>query len=89
MPTRIVLGDIALWKAVLSAAISIGATIGLIPVATRVYSRAVLRTGRVRIREVLRVEGADEKSLSSHGEARSSCAQSSLCHAVTAYRENK
>jgi ABC-2 type transport system permease protein len=57
MPTRIVLGDIALWKAVLSAAISIGATVGLIPVATRVYSRAVLRTGRVRIREVLRVEG--------------------------------
>jgi hypothetical protein len=25
-------------------------------VATRVYSRAMLRTGRVRIREVLRVE---------------------------------
>jgi hypothetical protein len=35
--------------------------------------------------EVLRVERADEKSLSS----RSSYAQSSLCHAVTAYRENK
>ena len=43
--------------ALLSAAISIGATFALIPVATRVYSRAMLRTGRVRIREVLRVEG--------------------------------
>ena len=57
MPTRIVLGDIASWQALLSAAVSIGATFALIPVATRVYSRAVLRTGRVRIREVLRVEG--------------------------------
>jgi ABC-2 type transport system permease protein len=57
MPTRIALGDIALWQALLSAAISIGATFALIPVATRVYSRAMLRTGRVRIREVLRVEG--------------------------------
>jgi len=57
MPTRIVLGDIAPWQALLSAAISIGATFALVPVATRVYSRAVLRTGRVRIREVLRVEG--------------------------------
>jgi ABC-2 type transport system permease protein len=57
MPTRIALGNIALWQALLSAAISIGATFALIPVATRVYSRAILRTGRVRIREVLRVEG--------------------------------
>jgi ABC-2 type transport system permease protein len=57
MPTRIALGDIAPWQAVLSAALSIGATFALIPVATRVYSRAMLRTGRVRIREVLRVEG--------------------------------
>jgi ABC-2 type transport system permease protein len=57
MPTRIALGDIALWQALLSAAISIGATFALIPVATRVYSRAMLRTGRIRIREVLRVEG--------------------------------
>jgi hypothetical protein len=57
MPTRILLGDIAPWQALLSATISIGATFALIPVATRVYSRAMLRTGRVRIREVLRVEG--------------------------------
>jgi ABC-2 type transport system permease protein len=56
MPTRIVLGSIAPWQALLSATISIGATFALIPVATRVYSGAVLRTGRVRIREVLRVE---------------------------------
>jgi len=57
MPTRIVLGQFSPWEALLSASISIGATIALIPVATRVYSRAVLRTGRVRIREVLGVEG--------------------------------
>ena len=57
MPTRILLGDIAPWQALLSATISIGATFAFIPVATRVYSRAILRTGRVRIREVLRVEG--------------------------------
>jgi ABC-2 type transport system permease protein len=57
MPTRILLGDIAPWQALLSATISIGATFAFIPVATRVYSRSILRTGRVRIREVLRVEG--------------------------------
>jgi hypothetical protein len=38
---------------------------------------------------VLRVDRADEKSLSSHWVTRLSRAQSSLCHAVTAYRENK
>ncbi len=48
MPTRIVLGEATSAEALLSAAISIGATIALIPVATRVYSRAVLRTGKVR-----------------------------------------
>jgi hypothetical protein len=53
MPTRIVLGEARLAEALLSAAISIAATIALIPVATRVYSRAVLRTGKVKIRSVL------------------------------------
>jgi ABC-2 type transport system permease protein len=53
MPTRIVLGEASAAEALLSAAISITATIALIPVATRVYSRAVLRSGKVKIRSVL------------------------------------
>jgi ABC-2 type transport system permease protein len=53
MPTRLVLGEASAVEALLSAAISVAATIALIPVATRVYSRAVLRTGKVRIRSVL------------------------------------
>jgi ABC-2 type transport system permease protein len=54
MPTRMVLGQLSAWHGLVSAAISIGATFALIPIATKVYSRAVLRPGRVRIREVLR-----------------------------------
>ena len=53
MPTRIVLGEAGLGTALASAAVSIGATVALIPLATRVYSRAVLRPGKVRIRSVL------------------------------------
>ena len=58
MPTRIVLGEASPAEALLSAAITIGATIALVPIATKVYSRAVLRPGRVKIRQVLRAEGA-------------------------------
>jgi ABC-2 type transport system permease protein len=54
MPTRIVLGEAPPWQIVLSVAISVGATLALIPVATRIYERAVLRPGRVRLRQVLR-----------------------------------
>jgi ABC-2 type transport system permease protein len=57
MPTRIVLGDAAPWEVVASLAISVGATIALIPIATKIYSRALLRPGRVRIRQVLRAGG--------------------------------
>lgn len=57
MPTRIVLGDAAPWEVVASLAISVGATISLIPIATKIYSRALLRPGRVRIRQVLRAGG--------------------------------
>jgi len=38
----------------LRVAISIAVTVALVPIATRVYSRAVRRTGKVRIRSVLR-----------------------------------
>jgi hypothetical protein len=56
MPTRIVLGEATPAEVVLSAALTIGATIALIPIATRIYERAVLRPGRVRIRQVLRAD---------------------------------
>ena len=54
MPTRIALGDAAPWEIVASIVISVGATAALIPIATTIYSRALLRSGRVRIRQVLR-----------------------------------
>ncbi len=56
MPSRIVLGQAPLWQAVLSAAISIGATAALVPFAVKLYTRAVLRTGRVKLREIVRAE---------------------------------
>ena len=54
MPTRIALGEAATWEVVASVAISVGATAAVIPIATTIYSRALLRPGRVRIRQVLR-----------------------------------
>jgi ABC-2 type transport system permease protein len=57
MPTRIVLGNAAPWEVVASLAISVASTAALIPIATKVYSRALLRPGRVRIRQVLRARG--------------------------------
>jgi ABC-type branched-subunit amino acid transport system ATPase component len=51
---RIVLGEVGPIGAALSVPISIGATIALVPLATRIYSAAVLRPGRVRIRQPLR-----------------------------------
>lgn len=56
MPSRIVLGEAGAWSIVASAGLSIAGTVALIPVATTVYSRAVLRSGRVRLRQVLRAE---------------------------------
>jgi ABC-2 type transport system permease protein len=57
MPSRMVLGQLSVWEGLLSAGIIVGATFALIPLATRMYSNAVLRTGRVRIRDVLRGDG--------------------------------
>lgn len=58
MPSRIVLGETGLWGALLSAGVSIGTTIALVPIATKIYSGAVLRPGRVRIRQALRPDRA-------------------------------
>jgi ABC-2 type transport system permease protein len=54
MPSRIVLGETSLLGALLSVAITVAATVALVPLATRIYSAAVLRPGRVRIRQALR-----------------------------------
>jgi ABC-2 type transport system permease protein len=56
MPTRIALGEATVVEVVVSAALMIGATIALIPIATKIYERAVLRPGRVRLRQVLSAE---------------------------------
>jgi ABC-2 type transport system permease protein len=54
MPTRIVLGEASAAEVVLSILISIASTAALIPLATRIYSRALLQSGRVKLRAVLR-----------------------------------
>lgn len=57
MPSRIVLGEAPLWQILLSVALSVGATLALIPVATRIYERGALRGGKVRLRQALRERG--------------------------------
>ena len=54
MPTRIVLGEASVPEILLSVAISLASTAALIPLATKIYSRALLQPGRVRLRQVLR-----------------------------------
>ncbi|HSD49447.1 MAG TPA: ABC transporter permease, partial [Actinomycetota bacterium] len=54
MPSRLILGEASVWEGLLSAAICVAATMALVPLATRIYSRSVLQRTRVRIREVLR-----------------------------------
>lgn len=54
MPSRLVLGEAALWQGLLSVGLTLGATAALVPVATAVYARAVLQPGRVRLRAALR-----------------------------------
>jgi ABC-2 type transport system permease protein len=59
MPPRIVAGDVAAWEIGLAVVLMIAATCALVPVAARLYSNAVLRTGgRVRLRDAWRPAGA-------------------------------
>ena len=51
MPSRLVLGQASPAAGLLSAALTIAGALLLVPIATRAYSRAVLRTGRVKLRE--------------------------------------
>ena len=59
MPSRIILGEASAWEALLSIGISVAATLALIPVATKIYARAVLQPGKVKVRQVLRDRAAD------------------------------
>lgn len=57
MPLRFAQGAAPVWQVLVSAAISVASTAALIPVAARLYSGAILRTGgRVKLREAWRSE---------------------------------
>jgi ABC-2 type transport system permease protein len=56
MPSRLVLGQVSPLAALVSAAVTIAGAALLIPVATRAYSRAVLQSGRVKLRDAFRRE---------------------------------
>jgi len=54
MPVLVGFGGVTLWEFLASVVISIGGTFGVARLATAIYTRAILRTGkRVRISEVL------------------------------------
>jgi ABC-2 type transport system permease protein len=59
MPPRIVTGDAAAWEVVASLAVTIGASIALIPLAARIYAGGILRTGSsLKLREAWRAARA-------------------------------
>jgi len=54
MPALVSLGAVTWWEFAASAAISVVCTVGVARLATGIYRRAILRTGRrVRIRELV------------------------------------
>ncbi|HET6549801.1 MAG TPA: ABC transporter permease [Solirubrobacter sp.] len=54
MPGRIILGAVPAWEIAASVAVTVLATLALIPLAGRIYSAVVLRTGTaVKLREAL------------------------------------
>jgi ABC-2 type transport system permease protein len=56
MPSRLVLGQASAVSGILSAILTVAGGMLLVPVATRAYSRAVLQTGRVKLRDAFRRE---------------------------------
>lgn len=59
MPVRIVLGAAPGWQIALALVLIVGSTVLLVPLAARLYSGAVLRTGaRVKIRDAWRASGS-------------------------------
>jgi ABC-2 type transport system permease protein len=53
MPVMVGLHAVAWWEFVISAAVSLLATIGMARLAVTIYRRAILRTGRVQLRDLL------------------------------------
>jgi ABC-2 type transport system permease protein len=59
MPVRIVLGAAPGWQIALALVLIVGSTVLLVPLAARLYSGAVLRTGaRVKIRDAWRASAS-------------------------------
>jgi ABC-2 type transport system permease protein len=59
MPPRIVTGDAPAWEIVASLAVTIGASVALIPLAARIYEGGILRTGSsLKLREAWRAARA-------------------------------
>ena len=59
MPPRIVTGDAPAWEIAASLAVTIGASIALIPLAARIYEGGILRTGSsLKLREAWRASRA-------------------------------
>lgn len=56
MPSRLVLGQASLAAGAVSAALTVAGAALLVPVATRAYARAVLQSGRVKLRDAFRRE---------------------------------
>jgi ABC-2 type transport system permease protein len=56
MPSRIVLGEVPAWEVAAAIVVTVGATLALVPLAGRIYSATVLRTGSaVKLSEALRL----------------------------------
>lgn len=54
MPVLVGLGAVTWWQFAASAALSVLCTVGVARLATSIYRRAILRTGRrVRLREIV------------------------------------
>jgi ABC-2 type transport system permease protein len=59
MPPRIVTGDAPAWEVAASLAVTIGASVALIPLAARIYAGGILRTGSaLKLREAWRAARA-------------------------------
>ena len=59
VPPRIATGDVPAWEIVASLAVTIGAAVALIPLAARIYSGGILRTGSaLKLREAWRAARA-------------------------------
>jgi ABC-2 type transport system permease protein len=68
MPTLVSLGSATWWQFAISVALSIASTIAVARLATSIYRRAILRTGRrVRIRELISVRRAGPRDQDGRG----------------------